>query len=164
MLLLEWQGICFSLLRGLEKSDKAQFKPTNCYQWHASTNIYWDILWPSCNSNSILLFTMIIFSDNLYIPSKLALCILRCFAEKIWNRFLEFGLLAIQRSFRFQRKRLNIYFRNIMRWNVQDWNLLMIEETPSKWWACLLSPLDCCIKYWHCKEKLHVHHFCDDVK
>ena len=25
MLLLEWQGICFSLLRGLEKSDKAQF-------------------------------------------------------------------------------------------------------------------------------------------
>ena len=28
-------------------------------------------------------FMMIIFSDNFYIPSELALCILRCFVEKI---------------------------------------------------------------------------------
>ena len=116
MLLLERQGICLSLLQGLKNRTKRNLNhQTLINDMRAPTFIEISYGQVVIQIPFFFVFTMIIFSDNFYIPSKLALCILRCFAENIRNRFLEFGLLAIQGSFRFQRKRLNIYFRNIMR-------------------------------------------------
>ena len=55
---------------------------------------------------------------------------------------------------------LDIYFRRNNALKRLGLKLANNEITPSE----LLSPLDYCMIYRYCKEKLHVHHFCDDGK
>ena len=96
MLLLERQGICLSLLQGLKNRTKRNLNhQTLINDMRAPTFIEISYGQVVIQIPFFFVFTMIIFSDNFYIPSKLALCILRCFARKHEIAFLnEVSLLS----------------------------------------------------------------------